>query len=89
VLVVLALRRRSLLPRWLAAAGLVAAGPIVTGVLVPLVHEASLSNFAGYILWCVWLIAVAVVLFRFRPTAPMATAEVATSRPSQAATGPR
>ena len=67
VLVVLALRR-SLLRRWLAAAGLIAAGLIATGVVVPLVPGASLTNFAGYILWCVWLLAVAVALFRIPPT---------------------
>jgi len=89
VLVVLALGRRSLLPRWLAVAGLVAAGLIVTGVLVPLVHAASLSNFAGYILWCVWLIAVAIVLFRFRPTASRSTPAVVASRPARAAARPR
>jgi len=82
VLVVLALGR-SLLPRWLAVAGLVAAGLIVTGVLVPLVRAASLSNFAGYLLWCVWLIAVAIVLFRFRPSAKP-TSAVFASRPAHA-----
>ena len=69
VLVVRALRR-SVLPRWLAGTGLVAAVLIATGVLVPLVPAASLTNFAGYILWCVWLLAVAVVLFRFRTLVP-------------------
>jgi hypothetical protein len=89
VLVVLALGRRSLLPRWLAVAGLVAAALIATGVLVPFVAVASLSNFAGYILWCFWLLAVAVVLFRFRPTAARPTAAVVTSRPAHAASRPR
>ena len=51
VLVVIALRR-SVLPRWLAVIGLVAAALIATGVVVPLVPAASLTNFAGYILWC-------------------------------------
>lgn len=68
VLVVRALHR-SLIPSWLAVIGLVAAALIVTGVFVPLVHAASLSNFAGYILWCGWLLAVAVTLFGFNPTA--------------------
>jgi hypothetical protein len=63
VLVVLALRR-SLLPGWLAVAGLVAAGLIATGVVVPLVPAASLPNFVGYLLWCAWLIAVGVLLAR-------------------------
>jgi hypothetical protein len=80
VLVVVALRR-SLLPRWLAVAGLIAAGLIATGVAVPLVPAASLTNFAGYILWCAWLLAVTVALFRIAPTG--------TSPTHQLATGPR
>jgi Domain of unknown function (DUF4386) len=68
VLVVRALRRL-LLPRWLAVPGLVAAGLIATGVLVPVVHAASLTNFVGYLLWCAWLLAVAVVLVRSRRAA--------------------
>lgn len=68
VLAVLTLRRW-LLPGWLAVSGLVAAGLIATGVLVPLVSAASLTNFAGYILWCGWLLIVAVMLFRFEAAA--------------------
>jgi hypothetical protein len=68
VLVVVALRR-TILPRWLAVIGLVAAALIATGVLIPLVGAASLTNFAGYVAWCAWMIAVAVVLFRVRDTA--------------------
>lgn len=88
VLVVLALGRRSLLPSWLAVAGLVAAGLIATGVLVPLVPVTSLTNFVGYILWCAWLIAIAAVLFRFRATAATTTPEVVASRPAHAAWRP-
>ncbi len=83
VLVVLALGG-SLLPRWLAVAGLVAAGLIVTGVLVPLVPATSLTNFAGYVLWCAWLLALAAVLFRFRPAAASTTPAVAASGPAHA-----
>ncbi|HEX8489290.1 MAG TPA: hypothetical protein VF642_12150, partial [Propionibacteriaceae bacterium] len=68
VLVVRALHR-SLLPSWLAVVGLVAAALITTGVAVPLIHAASLTNFAGYILWCGWLLAVAAILFRFKTAA--------------------
>ena len=68
VLVVVALRR-SVLPRWLAIVGYTAAALIATGVVIPLVEAASLTNFAGYIIWCVWLLAVAVVLFRDRASA--------------------
>jgi hypothetical protein len=63
VLVVIALRR-TIMPRWMAVIGYVAAGLIATGVLIPLVGLASLSNFAGYVAWCVWLLGVAVLLFR-------------------------
>jgi hypothetical protein len=72
---------RSPLPSWLAVIGLVAAALIVTGVFVPLVQAASLTNFAGYILWCGWLLAVAVTLFRFNTTA-------ATQRVPAQAAGP-
>jgi len=65
VLVAVALRR-TVLPRWLALVGYVSAALIATGVLIPLVEAASLSNFAGYVAWCAWLLAVAVVLFRVR-----------------------
>jgi hypothetical protein len=67
VLVVIALSR-SILPRWLALAGYIAAALIATGVLIPLVEPASLTNFAGYVLWCGWLLAVAVVLSRLPTT---------------------
>ncbi len=63
VLVVVALRR-SVLPRWLAVVGYVAAALIATGVVIPLVEAASLTNFAGYVLWCAWLLLVAAVLVR-------------------------
>ncbi len=64
VLLVLAVVRH-VGPRWLAGTGYVAAGLIATGVVIPLGLEvASLSNFAGYVLWCLWLIATAVVLWR-------------------------
>jgi hypothetical protein len=67
VLIVVALRR-SVLPRWLAVVGYTAAALIATGVVIPLLEAASLTNFAGYIIWCAWLLAVAVVLFRLRAT---------------------
>ncbi|MGV8910208.1 MAG: hypothetical protein ACOH1Y_14600 [Propionicimonas sp.] len=67
VLVVIALRRslrhgRTVLPAWLAYTGYAAAGLIATGVVIPVLAPASLTNFAGYILWCAWLLAVAFVL---------------------------
>ncbi len=34
------------------------------------VHAATLTNFAGYVGWCLWLIALAVALWRAaRPAA--------------------
>jgi hypothetical protein len=65
ILVVVALRRLGL-PRWLAVAGLAAAVLIATGVVIPVVAAASLTNFAGYVLWCLWLLTVAVILIRGR-----------------------
>ena len=61
VLVVVALRR-SVLPHWLAVVGYAAAALIATGVLVPLLEPASLTNFAGYVAWCAWLLAVSGLL---------------------------
>jgi hypothetical protein len=69
VLVVQALRR-TVLPAWLAAVGCTAAALIATGVLIPLVEPASLTNFVGYVAWCAWLLAVSVVLFRTTATTP-------------------
>lgn len=66
ILVVVALRR-TILPAWMAYVGVVAAGLIATGVVIPVLEAASLSNFAGYVLWCGWLIAVAVLLLRTGP----------------------
>ncbi|MDN5795348.1 MAG: DUF4386 domain-containing protein [Intrasporangium sp.] len=63
VLAVVALRR-SVLPRWLAVVGYVAAGLIATGVVIPLLEWASLTNFAGYVVWCIWLLAVSALLWR-------------------------
>jgi hypothetical protein len=63
VLVVVALSR-TILPRWLAVTGYVAAALIATGVVTPVVSPASLTNFAGYVVWCAWLLAVAWLLVR-------------------------
>ena len=35
--------------------GYAAAALIATGVVIPLLEAASLTNFAGYVAWCVWL----------------------------------
>ena len=63
VLVVLALPR-TVLPRWAAAIGYTAAALIATGIAVPLVPAASLTNFAGYVVWCTWLLLVSWLLVR-------------------------
>ena len=68
VLIILALGRR-MAGRWFAALGLGAAALIALGVLVPLdVPGTDLANFVGYILWSIWLIAFAVLVWR-RPVA--------------------
>ncbi|HEY5878628.1 MAG TPA: DUF4386 family protein [Nakamurella sp.] len=54
-------------PRWLGWLGYAAAVLIATGVTVPLgLPVAGLTNFIGYVAWCLWLIAMAVVLWRPR-----------------------
>lgn len=62
--VLVAYALRTLLGRWLARLGYVAAALIATGVVIPLLEPASLTNFAGYVLWCLWLLLVAYVLAR-------------------------
>jgi hypothetical protein len=38
---------------------------LLTGILIPVgLEAASLTNFAGYVAWCLWLIAMAVILWR-------------------------
>jgi hypothetical protein len=64
VLVVRAVTRASA-PRWMAYLGYAAAALIATGVVVPLgLDIARLTNFAGYVSWCAWLVAMAIVLGR-------------------------
>ena len=42
---------------------------IATGVVVPLGLDITrLTNFAGYVSWCAWLVAMAIVLWRTKPT---------------------
>jgi hypothetical protein len=61
---------RAIAPRWMAWLGYAAAALIATGVVIPLgLEAASLTNFAGYVLWCLWLLAMATFLWR----APAAT----------------
>ena len=58
-----------MLPGWLALIGYAAAALIATGVVIPVVEAASLTNFAGYVVWCAWLLAVAVRLIAPRQAA--------------------
>jgi glycine/D-amino acid oxidase-like deaminating enzyme len=51
-------------PRWMTYLGYGSAALIATGVVIPLgLHAATLTNFAGYVAWCLWLIAMAIVLW--------------------------
>ncbi len=70
VLVSLALVR-GMGPQWMAYLGWVSAALIASGVVIPLgLEAASLTNFLGYIAWCLWLIALAAILWRDRASAP-------------------
>lgn len=64
MLVVVGLARRGA-PAWLVWLGYASAALIATGVAIPLsVEVADLTNVAGYVGWCVWLIALSVVRWR-------------------------
>ena len=64
VLIVLALGKRLAGP-WFHYVGFASAAMIAVGVLVPLdVPGADFVNFAGYVLWSLWLLAFAVLIWR-------------------------
>src|SRR4030095_1336682 len=64
VLITLAVARATA-PRCMPWRGYAAAALIATGVVTPLgLEAASLTNFAGYVLWCLWLLAMATLLWR-------------------------
>ena len=65
VLVVIALSR-TILPVWLVWTGYASAALIATGIVIPVLDAASLTNFAGYVLWCLWLLGVGFLLLRVR-----------------------
>jgi hypothetical protein len=78
VLVVHAVTRVSA-PRWMAYLGYAAAALIATGVAIPLgLDIARLTNFAGYVSWCCWLVGMAVVLWRSKPQPGGSTPPTAT-----------
>jgi hypothetical protein len=62
VLVLVALGRR-FAGRWFRALGMASAGLVLVGVLSPLdLPAVDTANFAGYVLWSLWLIAFGVVI---------------------------
>src|SRR5918993_2882051 len=64
-LLVLTALGRAISGRWFTALGTASAVLILTGVLSPLNLPAiDLANFAGYILWSVWLVAFAALIIR-------------------------
>lgn len=64
VLIIYALAQR-LAGRWFSYLGLAAAALIALGVLVPLdVPGTDFANFLGYIIWSVWLLVFAVLIWR-------------------------
>jgi hypothetical protein len=64
VLIIYALAQR-LAGRWFSYLGLAAAALIALGVLVPLdVPGTDFANFLGYIIWSVWLLIFAVLIWR-------------------------
>ena len=69
-LLVLAALHRVLAGRWFTALGAVSAVLILAGVLSPLdLPGIDLANFAGYVLWSIWLIVFAVLIVRRPRTA--------------------
>ena len=80
VLVIVALGRRYG-GRWLQGLGAVSAVLVLAGVLSPLgLPVIDTANFVGYILWSVWLIALAIVILvheRRRTAAPASATEAA------------
>jgi hypothetical protein len=74
-LLVLAAIGRTIAGRWFTVLGAGSAVLILTGLLSPLnLPGVDLANFAGYVLWSLWLIAFAVVLVRTPTTAPALSA---------------
>ena len=54
---------RHVMPTWVTWLGHTAAALIATGVAVPFgLHAATLSNFAGYVAWSLWLLVTAALL---------------------------
>jgi hypothetical protein len=76
-LLVLVALHRVLAGRWFTALGAVAAVLVFVGVLSPLdLPLVDLANFAGYVLWSLWLVAFGLLLLTRRSSvvAPVAAA---------------
>jgi hypothetical protein len=70
-LLVLAAIGRRIAGRWFSVLGAVSAVMIASGILSPLdLPGVDLANFAGYVLWSIWLIAFAAILVRTPQPAP-------------------
>ena len=66
MLIILAMGR-GLAGRWFSFLGYGAAALIAVGVLVPLdVPGTDFANFVGYILWSIWMLAFANLVWRGR-----------------------
>ena len=80
LLVIVALHRRLAGP-WFSVLGAVSAVLILAGVLSPLdLPVIDTANFAGYVLWSVWLVAFGVLLLRRqRPEGTDSSADVLTA----------
>jgi len=68
--------------------GYTAAALIATGVVIPVLPAASLTNFGGYVAWCVWLLAVAVILYRVNDTSRVACPKSAEGVPAHTRASP-
>ena len=73
-LLVLVALHRTLAGRWFTALGAVSAVLILAGVLSPLdLPIIDAANFAGYVLWSIWLVVLAVLLLVRRPRTAVAS----------------
>lgn len=79
-LLVLAALGRAFAGLWFTVLGAVSAVLILVGVLSPLdLPLVDTANFAGYVLWSLWLVAFAVVLLRRPRTSPSTSTDPAVS----------
>lgn len=88
ILIIYALGQR-LAGRWFKVLGLAAAAMIAVGVLTPLgVPGTDLANFVGYIVWSIWMLAFATLVWRRTGQPSDTTAATGMPRtPAHAASG--